>query len=54
MFNVHVINYAIYRDVFDKPAKPSDNPFSRFRQQLLDIINQLFLIIVECSEELFK
>ena len=32
-------DYDICRDSFSKPAKSSDNPFSRFRQQLSDIIN---------------
>ena len=33
------MNYDIYRDLFYKLAKPSDNPFIRFRQQLSNIIN---------------
>ena len=33
-FDVHLKNYDIFHNSFYKPAKSSDNPFSRFRQQL--------------------
>ena len=40
---VHLKNHDISHNSFYKPAKSSDNPFSRFRQQLF--ISLLFTLL---------